>query len=436
MKKSIKITLKITCAILCLVMICTVFSACANYVKSPVLEYEGQGIALEMYEFLLSRMKGTLARNKYDVTPLSDFWSEKHPGSDKTNEEYYNDAILDNCRNYLAALVIFDEEDLRLTSSDLAAMEEEIAFYIDYDCKGDEKKFDALLSKYGTDTEGLRKIYEIEAKYKTVLTYLYGANGSQIADSVKEEYYRQNYYRFKQILVSNFYYEYQKDDNGDTIYFNSENGKPIYDEKGEFHYDDKGNRITDKFGVAIRYDENGKILYDTEKGYPAPTTDEDGNAIQHKYSEEEMRARKEKMQEIIEAAKDGNTAAFEAMMPEWQLYEGAEDYYPDGYYLSDLESPGYDENLHVILEALKEMEVGETRVIESDAGCHVIMKYELDDGKYADGEYAEWFTSFTQSLITKFFLDRCEDFYSEIELNENNLKKARSIRSLGTNFDY
>ena len=303
MKKSTKITLKITCAILCLVMLCTALSACANWVKSPVLEYEGQGISLEMYEFLLSRMKGTLARNKYDVTPLSEFWGEKHPGSEKTNEEYYNQTILDNCKNYLAALILFDEEGLRLTSSDIAAMEEEIAFYIDYDCKGDEKKFDAILSKYGTDTEGLRRIYEIEAKYKTVLTALYGANGSQIADSVKEEYYKQNYYRFKQILVSNFYYEYHKDEAGDTIYFNSENGKPIYDEKGEFHYDDKGNRITDKFGVAIRYDENGKILYDTEKGYPAPTTDDKGAAIQHKYSEEEMNARKEKMQEIIEAAK-------------------------------------------------------------------------------------------------------------------------------------
>ena len=147
MKMSTKISIKITCAILCLVMLCATFCACANQVKTPVLEYEGQGISLEMYEFLLSRMKGTLARNKYDVTPLSEFWSEKHPGSEKTNEEYYNDAILENCRNYLAALIIFEEEELRLTSSDIAAMEEEIAFYIDYDCKGDKKKFDAILSK-------------------------------------------------------------------------------------------------------------------------------------------------------------------------------------------------------------------------------------------------------------------------------------------------
>lgn len=431
-----KITLRISCALLCIIMLCGVFSSCANAVKSPVLEYDKYGISLEMYEFLLSRMKGTLARNKYDVTPLSEFWSEKHPGSDKTNEQYYNDTILENCKNYLAALVLFEEEGLELSKADLAAIQEEIDFYIEYDCKGDRSKLDGLLSKYGTDTEGLQKIYEIEAKYQMLLTSLYGANGSQIADSVKEEYYQDNYYRFKQILVSNFYYEYQKDDEGNVIYFDSESGKPVYDEKGEYHYKEDGNRVTDKYGVPIRYDKDGNILYDTEKGYPAPTTDDKGNAIQHEYSLKDMEARKEKMQEMIDGISTGDFSAFEAKMPEWELYAGATDYYPDGYYLSDLESSGYDENMLEILEALKEMEIGETRVIESEAGYHVIMKYELDKGKYSDSNYTGWFESFTQSLVIKLFLNRCEKFYADIEINEKNLGKARSIKSLGTNYDY
>ena len=434
MKK--KISLKILCAVLCLIMVGGVMSSCANAVRYPVLEYDGQGISLELYEFLLSRMKGTLARNKYDVTPLSEFWGEKHPGSEKTNEQYYNDTILENCKNYLAALILFEKEGLELSKADLAQIEEEIGFYVEYDCKGDKSKFDALLSKYGTDTDGLRKIYEIEAKYQMLLTSLYGANGSQIADSVKEEYYEQNYYRFKQILVSNFYYEYQKDEKGNIMYFDSESGKTVYDESGEYHYKEDGSRVTDKYGVAIRYDKDGNILYDTEKGYPAPTTDDKGNAIQHKYSDEEMKARREKMQEMIESLGEGDFSAFEAKMPEWELYAGATDYYPDGYYLSDLESSGYEDNLFTILSALKEMKVGETKVIESDAGYHVIMKYELDKGKYADSNYTGWFESFTSSLVTKLFLGRCEKFYADIEINEKNLQKARSIKSLGTNYDY
>lgn len=434
MKK--KISLKILCAVLCLIMVGGVMSSCAQAVRYPVLEYDGQGISLELYEFLLSRMKGTLARNKYDVTPLSEFWGEKHPGSEKTNEQYYNDTILENCKNYLAALILFEEEGLELSKADLAQIEEEIGFYVEYDCKGDKSKFDALLSKYGTDTDGLRKIYEIEAKYQMLLTSLYGANGSQIADSVKEEYYEQNYYRFKQILVSNFYYEYQKDGKGNIMYFDSESGKTVYDESGEYHYKEDGSRVTDKYGVAIRYDKDGNILYDTENGYPAPTTDDKGNAIQHKYSDEEMKARREKMQEMIDSLGEGDFSAFEAKMPEWELYAGATDYYPDGYYLSDLESSGYEDNLFTILSALKEMNVGETKVIESDAGYHVIMKYELDKGKYADSNYTGWFESFTSSLVTKLFLGRCEKFYADIEINEKNLQKARSIKSLGTNYDY
>ncbi len=427
---------RILCIVLSVFLVSAALISCADRVKDPVLEYEGEKISLSMYEFMLSRMKGTLARNKYDVTPLSTFWDEKHPGSELTNEEYYNRSILDNCKNYLASLVIFEEEGLSLSKSVLADIEEEISFYIDYDCGGDEGKLDILLSKYGTDAEGLRKIYEIEAKYQAVIAYLYGQDGSLIADNVKEEYYRENYYRFKQILISNFYYEYQEDKEGNIIYFDPESGKPVYDDDGEYKYDDKENRIVDSYGIAIRYDKDGKILYDKEKGVPAPTTDKNGNAIEHKYSKEEMEERTAAIEGIINAASNGNFSAFEAEMSKWEVYEGAGEYYKDGYYLSELESGGYDENLSEILASLKEMKVGEAKLIESESGYHIIMKYELDSGKFSDSEYAEWFSSFDQSLINKLFLDRCAKFYSNIEVNEKSLEKARSIKNIGTNYDY
>ena len=68
------------CIILVLMMGTLTFVSCAEQEKDPVLEYGDVRISLSMYEFMLSRMKGTLARNKYDVTPLSEFWGEKHPG--------------------------------------------------------------------------------------------------------------------------------------------------------------------------------------------------------------------------------------------------------------------------------------------------------------------------------------------------------------------
>ena len=420
---------------LALIMIALTLSSCANRVKSPVLEYDGEAISLSTYEFLLSRMKGTLARNKYEVDTLSSFWTDKHPGSELTNEEYYNKAILDNCKNYLAALILFEEEGLELSPATLAEIDEEIQFYIEYDCKGSVEKFDTLLSKYGTDCEGLRQIYELEAKYQAVIASLYGAGGSQIADSVKEQYYRANYYRFKQILVSNFYYVNATDEKGNVMYFDRETGKPIYDESGAYAYDKNGNRIVDSYGVPIRYGAGGEILYDKENGYPSPKTDDKGNAIKYEYTAAEMEERVAKMNSLVESCRD-NPSAFEAQMPEWELYVGADDYYADGYYLSDLESSSYNENMIDILEKLKTMKDGEIAIVESESGYHVVMKYELDKGKYSDSDYAEWFASFNQSLITKLFLDRCEDFYSDITVNEKNLKKAKSIKSLGTNFDY
>ncbi len=426
------------CLVVASVFILLTVVSCSERIKDPVLEYGDDKIALSTYEFMLSRMKGTLARNKYDVTPLSEFWTEKHQGSELTNEEYYNQIILENCKNYLAALVIFDQEGLSLSDQTLQDIEEEISFYIDYDCGGSEEKLDILLSKYGTDTEGLRKIYELEAKYKAVISYLYGDGGSQISDSVKEEYYRENYYRFKQIIISNFYYEYQTDKNGDVIYFDSESGLPVYDiENGSYGYNDDGSRKEDEYGVDIVFGDDGKYVYDKENGYPAPTSDEDGNAIKHKYSETEMQARTEKITEILNAAANGNTAAFESMMPEWEVYIGAGDYYKDGYYLSDLESGGYGEDMLDILEKLKGMKNGETAVLEDEeSGYHIIMRYELDRGKYSDGEYAEWFESFNDSLITKLFLDKCASFYGDITVNAENYEKAVSIISVGTNYDY
>ena len=430
--------LRAICFAVSLVLTLLAAVSCAEKVKDPVLEYEDKKISLSMYEFMLSRMKGMLARNKYDVTPLSEFWDEKHPGAQLTNEEYYNKSVLESCKNYLAALVMFEEEGLTLSDTVLSEIEEDISFYIDYDCNGSTEKFDTLLSKFGTDTEGLRKIYEIEAKYKAVISHLYGENGSQISASVKEEYYKENYYRFKQIIVSNFYYEYLTDENGDMIYFESESGLPIYDiANGKYRYDDDGERLEDEYGVDIVFGEDGRYVYDKENGYPAPTTDDNGEAVKHKYSDEEMKIRAAKISKILNAASGGNTSAFEALMPEWEVYIGAGDYYTDGYYLSDLESGGYEDYVLDILEKLKKMEVGETSVIENEeSGYHIIMKYELDNGRYSDSEYAEWFSSFNDSLITKLFLDKCEAFYGEILVNEENLKKALSIRSVGTNYDY
>lgn len=403
-------------------------------VKDPVLECENGAIPLSFYEFLLSRMRGTLARNQYDVKD-PDFWSTPVEGTEHTYESYYNSAVLDSCKNYLAASVLFDKTGLSLPDSVYASVKEEVEFYIDYDGRGNEEDFNKLVEKYGVDADSLTEAYILEKKYEYLLSYLYG-NGSLIADTVKEEYYRENYYRFKQILFPNFYYDYERDSEGNIIYFDTEKGVPLYDTSGVYLYDGDGNRIKDEYGSTIYYDLDGNILYDTENGQPSVVTDESGEGVKHYYSLSEFAEIRDDARALAERLSDKNYSAFEAEMAKRVNIEGADDAYPDGYYLSRVESSSYEDHMTDILALLEEMEIGEIRLLESKYGCHIIMKYELDPGKYSDGKYAEWFAKFTDSLINKLFLDKCKEILPEIKVNEENLAKARSIRRIGTNYDY
>ena len=66
-----------------------------NHVADPVIEYDGQKIPLSFYELMLSRMKGELARNQYEVDDES-FWNSDSGVNGQNYEEYYNDAVLEN----------------------------------------------------------------------------------------------------------------------------------------------------------------------------------------------------------------------------------------------------------------------------------------------------------------------------------------------------
>ena len=168
MKRKINVRLctRVAALVIAAIMLCIFTVSCGG--SGALLKYGDNEISLSFYELMLSRMKGELARKKLDVESDSEFWSYTD-ASGKTREEYYGELVLDRCKNYLAALELFETEGLTLTDAELAAIDEEIAFYIEYDGQGSRNKLDAILSKYGTDTDGLREIYVIEAKYKKLM---------------------------------------------------------------------------------------------------------------------------------------------------------------------------------------------------------------------------------------------------------------------------
>ena len=427
-------------------VLCTaisLFSACSEPERetsadtSPIFECDGIELPLFFYEFMMSRVKGSLARNQYKVT-TPNFWYTVIEGDGRTYEEFYNDYVLERCKYYLAALVIFEQEGLTLPQSKLQEIDEEIQFYIEYDGDGSEDDFNASIKKLGVDAEALRRCYIIEAKYEYLMTYLYG-DGELIGDVVKDDYYENNYIRFKQILFRKYKYEYEYDEQGNLMYFDPSTGKPIYDtENGGVKYDENGSRLKDSYGVTIYFDETGKILYDTNNGRPAEKLDENGDAIKIYYGDSQLYSRLNEANEIAASITKEDYAAFEAKLAEVNEEEMIFETYTDGYYLSRLEEENYVEYeyIKVILAELEKMVDGEVAVIESEHGYHVVMRYELDDAKYNDSEYSYWFGDLNEKIILDLFRQKIDEVLPEIAVNEENIARARSITRVGINYDY
>ena len=441
-----KVSARLTALALVLVMLVSILAACSKPERettadtSPILECDGVELPLYFYEFMLSRIKGRLARNQNKVTD-PDFWYAVIEGDGRTYEEFYNDYVLEKCRYYLAALVLFEKEGLSLPESKLAEIEDEVQFYIQYDGKGDEETFNASIKKLGVDAEALRRCYIVEAKYDYLMNYLYGG-GELVGDVLKEDYYKTNYLRFKQILFKKYEYEYQHYEyEGEEylMYFEPSTGKPIYDTKnGTVKYDKNGNRLKDNYGETIYFDKNGKILYDVEKGKPSPKLDEDGNAIKKNYSDSQLYDRRIEAEDIAASISKNDYAFFEAQLAEVNEAEMIYETYADGYYLSRIEEENYLEYgyIKVILAELENMEIGEVRMVESDHGYHVVMRYDLEEGKYNDGEYAQWFSDLDNKIILDLFSKKIDQVLPKINVNEENLAKARSITRVGINYDY
>ncbi len=427
-------------------VLCTaisLFSACSEPERetsadtSPIFECDGIELPLFFYEFMMSRVKGSLARNQYKVT-TPNFWYTVIEGDGRTYEEFYNDYVLERCKYYLAALVIFEQEGLTLPQSKLQEIDEEIQFYIEYDGEGSEDDFNASIRKLGVDAEALRRCYIIEAKYEYLMTYLYG-DGELIGDVVKDDYYENNYIRFKQILFRKYKYEYEYDEQGNLMYFDPSTGKPIYDtENGGVKYDENGSRLKDSYGVTIYFDETGKILYDTNNGRPSEKLDENGDAIKIYYGDSQLYSRLNEANEIAASITKEDYAAFEAKLAEVNGEEMIFETYTDGYYLSRLEEENYIEYeyIKVILAGLEDMDEGEVAVIESEHGYHVVMRYELDDAKYNDSEYSYWFGDLNEKIILDLFRQKIDEVLPEIAVNEENIARARSITRVGINYDY
>ena len=476
---------------ICLILLalCLLFSGCAARGKIFIRAGK-EKISFSVYRLYLSRMKGSLAAAGEEVDNAK-YWATYLNTDNLTTAEYYENQVFEGLKQIAAALLIYEEEGLRLDKETEKEIEEWIDALIEDLGEGSKSQLNSVLAAYGANITTLRDAARIEAKIAQLKTHLYGENGELVSDSAKEEFYQATYFRGRQMLISASYHDHEKDADGNTVYFllddagnlldriayDTENGTPsgeidrfgdaVYRKAGGVAYDTENGtpsaeKARDDRGDLIYYTEEGKIAYDTAKGHATEEKDANGDTVYRKmivaylrdtekaspryyyetkdgkedekivsYSEEEMEKRRLVAQKIAEDV-GGNTARFLAYAEEYSdsLAFDAK-YAPNGLYFAKGATTG-DSLFNTLSAALFSAEVGTVTLLSSDAGYYLLLREELDDGAYANSENSVWFATFSTLLTEAMLQKRAEPYLEKLKINEK-LKENADIASLAAN---
>lgn len=437
-----KIAKRIIALALSLLMLSLCFASCASNVKT-LMKLEDESISLNIFKLYLSRMKGNLASSySYGNAALTnDFWDTVMDVSNgQTYNDYYTDMVLDNVKTYLAALYLFDQRGLKLPDSYVDEIDEELKRLVKEESDGSKSAFNAMLASYGVNYKMLREAYIIEAKIAYLRDDLFGADGSKIASTLVEDYYNNNYRRFKQIFYATYDFAYETDANGDDIYY-TESGKIAYDTKQTPKKNDKDETVKDKNGDTVYVLEDGKtIAYDTVAGKRKNITDANGNNVTKPMSADDIRSVIDKANLVMEKTIKGDTVLFDALVTDKDTANedlGMNEY-ENGYYMTkdtDYYSPE-------VVEGLFEMEIGEIRMIRSEYGIHIVMRYENEKGGYLLEDNSDFFVSTTGSgyiFMTDLMNDLFTQYLAQHKQNvtvDESLLEGVDMKSVGANFHY
>lgn len=419
---------------LCLALLITALLGCASSGKT-FMKIDDTEMSVNIYKLFLSRMKGRLASSAYfgQSALRADFWDTYMSASGETYNDYYTKEVLEDTKEYLAALRMFDELGLELPKSYIEEIDEELKELIEQDANGSKNEFNAILAEFGVNYKMLREAYIIEAKLAYLNDYLFGTDGSKISSVLMEDYYQANYVRFKHVFVYTYDLEYETDDKGNDIYYDANNNKKIaYKTEGATKTADK-----DKFGDYIYVDSEGNISYDKINGKRSPVFDEDGSQKTRKYTEEELIAASDYAQMVLEKCEEKNYTLFDTLVEKYTEDEGMYTY-TSGYYLtadSDYDAPE-------VRDALFEMKDGEIKRIDSDYGIHIVMKYKLDEGGFSKEINSDFFVDtktggyrFMTDLKNYLLSEQLKPYKEKIKIDEG-LLEGVDIKSVGANYYY
>lgn len=425
--------------ILALLLTLMTFAGCGS--GKDLMTLGNVSLSENTYQLMLCLQKGVMApaiTAMYGDCDSDAFWDMVVSSQSATNNDYYTYAVNQKARKMLCALALFEDMKLSLPSSAIEEIDKEMENFVAVDGEGSKAALNSILSAYGVNYKLLREYKIMNAKVKYLAGVLFGADGSGISASVKEEYYRDNYVAFKQILLSSSHYVYYTDKFGDDIY---------YDASGKVMYDTKNGTVALEDGVFVYYRADGHIAYDTENGKRAVRLDENGRSLTVSYSADEMMDRFTTARKWKDQLSGESAVLFEEFREQYSNEEFGSDFDPEALsYLATSVTYGTISEeyrvLDTIAEKLADMEVGEVALVQTDAGFHILRKYALSTGAYANEENSQWFEDtgygiydFTSNLMEDLFAQKLSAYDSRIVVNEK-IKNALTIKDVVPDYDF
>ena len=390
--------------LLAFVMMALAMTGCAAKGKT-LLKIEKEKITVNTAYLFLSRMKGYLVSSAaYGESARTDaFWDTLMSADGTTYDEYYTNQIIENAKTYAAALHLFRERGLTLPKETIKAIDDELKEIIDTEWNGSKTEFNANLSQFGANYDVLREAKIIEAKIEYLRNDLFGEDGAQIGAQIREDYYQQNYRRFKHLFFYTYHFVTETAEDGTEKILTDSNGQAKTEPMTEKEIQLVIDRVSEAYGKAV------------VEGSPS----------------------------FLDAWKNGATAfgdagKFDALLSEKDdngtlLYneDKGMSLYPNGIYLKADSKYEFTE----VRDAVFQMQEGEIRVIRSEHGFHVVMRYENNEGAYADSANADCFTGFIGNLEDKLLTEYLQPYVALVVVDEKALA-GMSIKDVEPNLYY
>ena len=404
-----------------------------------LMESGGLSLPMGVYKLMLSIQKGNMAyfiNLHYGSHDSAAFWDTIIKSPLTTADQYYTEAIENKAKSLLASALLFEELGLSLPSSVTSQIDSEMEALVNEFGAGKKSVLENTLKEYGFTYDNIKSYKHLAAMSEYASNSLYGSDASKIGSDIKQKYLEDNYFAYRQIFLSNQYLVYKTDGNGDIIYYDG-NGNVAYDVIN-------GSPKVGSDGKFVYYTEDGKIAYDTKSGLPSPVYDEDGYQKTEEYSYEQILKRIELAGELMELGA-GSEEMFESLVSAYGedgISQKITTYVAGNISYSSMGDSQSYEFLDAVVLKLAEMEVGELTLIQDESGLHIIRKYALEEGAYANKNYSGWFVDktygvydFNENLKYDLFNEALEPYREKIEVNEE-LLASETLKTAKPNYYY